>query len=916
MVNQSGMWFFFYLLIVFHSFFVSCDLSSDRNCSKSSDFVDFESDFVMLQHQLRGVIRLIDDCSFRVSEFDMIEGQDVRWWGALDDDFENLTRGFSISDQRLNRTYRNESFVVRLKNHTWDQIGVVAVWDEKTASDFGHVVLRNAVNNSEAISGMSPAVSPDLAPFPSPFPSSGDVVDREKRRVYKQPTMLDNCRKLSTEFRLRWTLNHDSIDIALEAAVASQYYMAFGWANPGSSSSFMLHADVAVAGFTENGMPFAEDYFITKYSECLLNKDGTGQGVCPDTIYERSDPVAVNNTRLVYGHRRDGVSFIRYQRPLESIDKKYDIPVSKTDSMTVVWALGLIRPPDTLRPYYLPQNHGGPRLVTYGHLSLNVSEGVNECLGPLEAKDKEDQDLIFADGKTPLVVVAEPALHYPNPPNPLKVLYINKKEAPVLKVERGVPVTFSIQAGHDVALYITSDPIGGNATSRNMSETIYAGGPESEGVPASPTELVWLPDRNTPDQVYYQSFYEQKMGWKVQVVDGGLSDMYNNSVVLDDQQVTFFWTLLGDSISVAARGEKKSGYLAIGFGSGMVNSFAYVGWIDDSGKGHVSTYWIDGKDALSVHPSAENLTNVRCRSESGIITFEFSRPLAPSCSGRAECKNIIDPTTPLRVIWAMGARWSEDHLSERNMHSVTSSRPVRVLLMRGSAEAEQDLRPVLAVHGFMMFVAWGILLPGGILAARYLKHVKGDGWYQLHVYLQYSGIAIVLLGVLFAAAELRGFFISSTHVKFGVTAILLACMQPVNAYLRPKKPANGEGISSSRVLWEYLHVIVGRCAIVVGIAALISGMKHLGDRYGGENVQGLNWALIIWFLAGALLVLYLEYWEAKRRRRDISLGNGSWVLGNSEEDDSVDLLSSNRIFTERESHPSERMEVQLEPLSR
>ena len=35
------------------------------------------------------------------------------------------------------------------------------------------------------------------------------------------------------------------------------------------------------------------------------------------------------------------------------------------------------------------------------------------------------------------------AMHYPNPPNPDKVLYINKKEAPLLKVERGVPVTFS-----------------------------------------------------------------------------------------------------------------------------------------------------------------------------------------------------------------------------------------------------------------------------------------------------------------------------------------------------------------------------------------------------------------------------------------------------------------------------------------
>ncbi|MGV7343472.1 hypothetical protein PJI17_32760, partial [Mycobacterium kansasii] len=79
-------------------------------------------------------------------------------------------------------------------------------------------------------------------------------------------------------------------------------------------------------------------------------------------------------------------------------------------------------------------------------------------------------------------------------------------------------------------------------------------------------------------------------------------------------------------------------------------------------------------------------------------------------------------------------------------------------------------------------------------------------------------------------------------------------------------------------------------------------------------VHGLNWALIAWFFVGALMVVYLEYRETQRRGRE-SLGNGNWVLGNSEDDDSVDLLHSNRTYTQRESHPSDRMEVQLEPIN-
>ncbi|CAL1408196.1 unnamed protein product [Linum trigynum] len=889
--------------------FLGCLADSGQSCPKTSSFIGFESQFTMVQHQLRGVMTIVDDCSFRVSEFDMLSGLDVHWWGASAADFVNLTKGFVVSNQKLNETYKNASFVVKLsKNITWEKIQVLSVWDIPTASDFGHIILKNE-------SALASTLNPVFPTMPSENNSSQG---KEKDWIFTTPTMFDNCKVLTKDYRVRWSLsaNKNFIDIGLESAMGIQNYMAFGWANHKSNSELMIGADVAVAGFTEEGWPFADDFFITKYGECTVNEDGSADGVCPDTIFAGSDPVGlVNNTQTIYGHRKDGVSFVRYRRPLIPIDKKYDLPVNYTQKMIVIWAIGLMRPPDSFRPYYLPQNHGGPEDVTFGHLLLNVSEKVNDCVGPLDAADKEDQDLIIADGNVPLVVTSGPALHYPNPPNPAKVFYINNKEAPVLRVERGVPVTFSMEAGHDVALYITSDLLGGNATLRNTTETIYAGGPEAEGVPADPMDLVWAPDRNTPDQVYYQSLYQQKMGWRVQVVDGGLSDMYNNSVFLDDQQVTFFWTMSDESISIAARGEKKSGYVAIGFGDGMVNSFAYVGWVDDEGKGHVKTYWIDGKEVTSVHATNENLTHVRCKSENGVITLEFTRPLNPTCVGQVECNNIIDPTSPLKVVWALGASWSDEHLSEENMHSATSQRPMRVLLMGGSTEAEQDIRPVLAVHGFMMFLAWGILLPGGILAARYLKQVKGDGWYRIHVYLQYSGLAIVLLGFLFAVAELHGLYVSSLHVKVGLTAISLACAQPVNALMRPKRPGNGD-VTRKRLMWEYFHAIVGRSAIIFGIIAVFTGMQHLGDRYGGENVGGYIWAMIAWFLIGGLMLLYLEYRARKRTRDRLYAGRSNWVLGHVEEDDSIDLLNPTRAAAKTGLQESGRMEVQLEPLNR
>ena len=66
--------------------------------------------------------------------------------------------------------------------------------------------------------------------------------------------------------------------------------------------------------------------------------------------------------------------------------------------------------------------------------------------------------------------------------------------------------------------------------------------------------------------------------------------MYNNSVFLDDKQVTLFWTLSKTSISFDVQGEHKSSYIVFGLGSGMVNSFAYMGWVHGIGNGSVSLY--------------------------------------------------------------------------------------------------------------------------------------------------------------------------------------------------------------------------------------------------------------------------------------------------------------------------------------
>ena len=76
------------------------------------------SKFKMVQYQLHGALTILNDCSFRVSQFDMLPGSDIHWWGSITPGFANLTANdFVVSDQTLNDTYTNTTFIVQLRSN-------------------------------------------------------------------------------------------------------------------------------------------------------------------------------------------------------------------------------------------------------------------------------------------------------------------------------------------------------------------------------------------------------------------------------------------------------------------------------------------------------------------------------------------------------------------------------------------------------------------------------------------------------------------------------------------------------------------------------------------------------------------------------------------------------------------------------
>lgn len=143
--------------------------------------------------------------------------------------------------------------------------------------------------------------------------------------------------------------------------------------------------------------------------------------------------------------------------------------------------------------------------------------------------------------------------------------------------------------------------------------------------------------------------------------------------------------------------------------------------------------------------------------------------------------------------------------------------------------------PFIATHGSLMLMSWGFLLPMGILAARLLRHYEESAlWFKIHRVVQPMGLLLAITGWIVALAgpfDVLGsgvYDASFAHGLIGTIVMALGILQPVNAYLRPHKPENGQTKSTARGTWEWIHKGAGYFAALAGLVNCFLGMALSG----------------------------------------------------------------------------------------
>ncbi|XP_054710992.1 protein Skeletor, isoforms B/C-like [Uloborus diversus] len=421
---------------------------------------------------------------------------------------------------------------------TVDDIDWLSIYNVKTQENYGSTVIPDKLN-----------IPPSLV------------------HIIEHESPLPNCEQLHKDLRVSWEIFGPAITFELAGQIDEDEYMALGISGSETSSQ-MIGADVAIS-YMDGLLGTTADYNISGKFPCS-NVLGKNAGVCLD---EKVGGVAGAYQIHTYV-RNDGITIITYRRNLLNTEDSGDKVYNQEGDTYFVWAVG------KYNSYKEPTYH---RLVLRGDLKLSLGRkpGAKNCQpftrhrtkrvekpwGPLRIQDPQINTFAVRVG---LPGSMKGYAGITGRSSPGVAWYVNGLLSPELYLRRNRRYTFLIEGGNDPykarfyhPFYITDDPHGGYAKyseEERQGKKIYAGvefdrrgrpHPSAAGrlcawvhntshrysvddfptfpkfrnslklqcSEGEPSTLYWTPNASVPDLLYYQSYTQRDMGWKIFIVD-------------------------------------------------------------------------------------------------------------------------------------------------------------------------------------------------------------------------------------------------------------------------------------------------------------------------------------------------------------------------------------------------------------
>ncbi|RZC37497.1 protein Skeletor, isoforms B/C, partial [Asbolus verrucosus] len=485
-------------------------------------------------------IEIIDAKRIKLNEFSYDGGsKKAHFWVGVGP--QPASKGYKVPDEYGYvdpiRAYKTETITLELPGDlTIFNIDWFSIFDLETKENLGSIIVPDGLN-----------VPPSLV------------------KVIPHKDHLPNCLQLHKDFQVSWEIFGPQITFQMAGQIDENSYMSFGISGS-TERSQMVGSDVTVA-YMGGSSGFTTDYNITALTPCVKVL-GQYKGVCKDELVGGQD-----SNQIHTAVRENGISIITYRRNLISPDHG-DKEYPTEGSIYVVWAIGRLdkNKEPTFHDFYPKTNIS---------VELNPKEPFSNCFSftrsDTQLREPWNKGQIYDKTIRIFKAYLGPSggkRGYQGTTGQTSTSlawYINGYLAPELWLRRGLTYAFRVYGGnnpHSAEFYhpliITDEPHGGfdrlsdeaqskirvlagveysrrgrprptaagalclaqhrNVNDRRLDDDFpsfkkFNRSLEYSCEDGDPGILEFTPNTSWPDIVYYNSFTQANMGWKIHVID-------------------------------------------------------------------------------------------------------------------------------------------------------------------------------------------------------------------------------------------------------------------------------------------------------------------------------------------------------------------------------------------------------------
>ncbi|CAK9195012.1 unnamed protein product [Sphagnum troendelagicum] len=155
-------------------------------------------------------------------------------------------------------------------------------------------------------------------------------------------------------------------------------------------------------------------------------------------------------------------------------------------------------------------------------------------------------------------------------------------------------------------------------------------------------------------------------------------------------------------------------------------------------------------------------------------------------------------------------------------------------------------------HGWLLWMAFGLFFPGGVLISKYGQLSFPLQWFHAHRTLELLGVAAATTGLAIGLSKFDALY-DSLHAKLGLAVGCLIWAQPLLGLIRPHKG------HSSRAVWYVIHWVFGTSAVLLGWYNIFLGLAlYIEDWPEVGTLKGLTIAFSVQVAMISFIYLLLE----------------------------------------------------------